>query len=102
MSGTNAGRPKTSSRHIKFSDGSVTVLVNDCNQGVFYSKKYKDEHSKMYADMFLYLPWQDEEEFLGEAKISEVACEALWDEFGEMALDLKEQLRLMIRNSRLA
>ena len=79
MSGTNAGRPKTSSRHIKFSDGSVTVLVNDCNQGVFYSKKYKDEHSKMYANLFLYLPWQNEKEFLGESSRSEEVCQAIWD-----------------------
>ena len=105
VSGPNAQIPEGERRlphHIEFSDGTVMKLVNDGKQRVIDSKKHKDEHSKMYADMFLYLPWQDEEEFLGEARISEVACEALWDEFGEMALDLKEQLRLMIRNSRLA
>ena len=105
VSGPNAGIPEEQRllpRHIEFSDGSVMVLVNDGNQRVIDSKTHKDEHSKMYAAMFLYLPWQNEEEFLGEASRSEEACQALWDEYKEMALDLKEQLRLAIRNSRLS
>ena len=105
MSGPNAEIPEDQRllpRHIEFSDGSVMVLVNDGKQRVIDSKKHKDKHSQMYADMFLYLPWQNEEEFLGESSRSEEACQALWDDFKEMALDLKEQLRLTIRNARLS
>ncbi len=53
----------------------------------------------MYADLFLYVPWQDEETFLGEASRSEEACQKMWDEWGEAAKDLKKQLYRMIKES---
>ena len=53
----------------------------------------------MYADMFLYLPWQDEEQFFGDASRSEEVCQAMWDEWEDAAIDLKEQLYRMIKKS---
>ena len=88
--------------HIEFSDGTVMVLVRNGNQRVIDSKNHKDDHRRKYADMFLYLPWEDEEEFLGESSRSEEACLELWNVVGEMALDLKEQLRRMTRKARLS
>ena len=62
-------------------------------------KKHKDKHAQMYADMFLYVPWQDEEVFFGEASRSEEACQALWDLWGDAAKDQKRQLDRMIKES---
>ena len=67
------------------------MLVKDGNQRVIDSKKHTSDHAKQYADIFLYLPWDDEEDFLGESSRSMEACQAMWDVHKDMALDLKEQ-----------
>ena len=51
----------------------------------------------MYADMFLYLPWQYEEQFLGDANRSKEVSQAMWDEWGDAAKYLKKQLYCMIK-----
>ena len=40
-------------------------------------KKYKDTDAQMYTIMFLYILWQEEEVFLGEAINYEEACQAM-------------------------
>ena len=56
----------------------------------------------MYADMFLYVPWDNEEEFLGTAKRSLDECKAKWDELGPAALDLKGQIQELVKTSLLS
>ena len=63
------------------------------------TQNHRDVHKQMYADMFLYIPWDNEERFLGDAKSSIVVCQAMWDEYGEAAIDMKNQLRNMIKKS---
>ena len=75
------------------------ILLMTVPPRVIDHKKNKDKHAQIYADMFLYLPWQDEEQFHGEASRSEEACQALLDEWGDAAKDLKEQLYQMIKQS---
>jgi hypothetical protein len=53
--------------HIQLSDGKILILLKNVPPRVIDTKKHKDLHAQLYADMFLYLPWQDEEQFLGEA-----------------------------------
>ena len=67
-----------------------------------HKKHAAGTHEQMYADMFLYLPWQNEEEFLGEARRSEEACKAMWGVYGGAATELKEKLRRRIREARLS
>ena len=90
---------KQKRRDIKLSDGSIMILLMTVPPRVIDHKKNKDKHAQIYADMFLYLPWQDEEQFHGEASRSEEACQALLDEWGDAAKDLKEQLYQMIKQS---
>lgn len=88
--------------HIVLSDGRILLLLRNCPARVIDTEKHKDKHSQMYADMFLYVPWEDEEHFLGGARRSLEACQAKWEEWGEAALDLKNQLRSMVKESWLA
>ena len=39
--------------------------------------------------MFLCIPWQDEEDFFGEASRSEETCQKLWDKWRDSAKDLE-------------
>ena len=102
VSGQNENVPEEERRlpsHIELSDGSILVLLTTGKPRVINPKKHKDKHAQMYADMFLYLPWQDEKQFLGEASRSKEVCQAMWDEWGDAAKDLKEQLYDMIKRS---
>ena len=65
----------------------------------YFILAYIATHKQMYADMFLYIPWDNEERFLGHAKSSIEVCQAMWDEYGEAAIDLKNQLRSIIKQS---
>ena len=56
----------------------------------------------MYADMFLYVPWDNEEEFLGAAKRSLEECKAKWDVLGPEALDMKRQVHELVKTSLLS
>ena len=86
--------------HIKLSDGSILILLKTTPPRVIDPKKHKeDSHAQMYADMFLYVPWHDEEAFFGEASRSKEACQALWDVWGDAAKDLKKQLYRRIKES---
>ena len=100
VSGPNAKEPEENRHlpsHIQLSDGSILILLT--TPRVIDPKKHKDKHAQMYADLFLYVPWQDEETFLGEASRSEEACQKKWDEWGEAAIDLKKQLYKKIKES---
>ena len=102
MSGPNANEPEEGRRlqsHIKLCDGSILILMTTVLPTVIDPKKHKDKHAQMYADMFLYLPWQDGEQFLGEASRSEEVCQAMWDNRGDAAKDLKQQLYSKIKES---
>ena len=66
---------------------------------VLDTQKHKDIHKQMYADLFLYIPWENEEHFLGEAKSSMEVCQAKWDEYGQAAINMKNQLRNIIKQS---
>ena len=69
---------------------------------VIDTQEHKDVHRQMYADMFLYLPWDNEEDFLGEARRSFDACKAKWNLLGHAALDLKQQLKELVKTSLLS
>ena len=84
--------------HFQLSDGSIMMLVGK-SRVVDYKKHAPGSHAQRYADMFLYLPWENEEQFLGEARISEEACQKMWEEYGEAALNVKNQLKSMIKRS---
>ena len=77
----------------------VTDLLTSTPPRVIDSKKHKDKHVQMYTELFLYVLWQDEETFLGEASRSEEAGQKKWDEWGESAKDLKKQLYRKIKES---
>ena len=83
--------------HIKLSDGRILLLMR--RPRVLDTQKHKDIHKRMYADLFLYIPWENEEQFLGEAKSSIEVCQAKWDEYGQAAIDMKNQLRNIIKQS---
>ena len=34
-----------------------------------HTQNHKDIHKQRYADMFLYIPWDNEERFLGDSKV---------------------------------
>ena len=102
VSGPNANKPEEERKlpsHINLSDGSFLILLTTTPPRVIDPKKHTDEHAQMYADMFLYVPWQDEEVFFGEASRSVEACQALRDLWGDAAKDLKRQLYRMIKES---
>ena len=77
--------------HIKLSDGRILLLMR--RPRVLDTQKHKDVHRQMYADLFMYIPWENEEQFLGEARHSMEVCQAKWDEYGQAAIDMKNQLR---------
>lgn len=83
--------------HIKLADGRILILMR--RPRVLDTQKHKDIHKQMYADLFLYIPWENEEQFLGEAKHSLEVCQALWDEHGQAAIDMKNQLRNTIKQA---
>ena len=100
VSGSNRNVPLNDRRlpsHIKLSDGRILLLMR--RPRVLETQNHKDIHKQMYADMFLYIPWDNEERFLGDAKSSIEVCQAMWDEYGEVAIDMKNQMRNMIQKS---
>ena len=100
VSGRNRNVPLNDRRlpsHIKLSDGRILLLMR--RPRVLDTHDHKDIHKQMYADMFLFIPWDNEESFLGDAKRSIEVCQAMWDEYGEAAIDLKNQLRSIIKQS---
>ena len=102
VSGPNANKPEEERKLpslINLSDGSILILLTTAPPRVINPKKHMDKHEQMYADMFLYVPWQDEEVFFGEASRSVEACQALCDLWGDAAKDLKRQLYRMIKES---
>ena len=86
-------------KHIVFSDGTVYMLLKSTSTRILDTKEHSDDHHQMYADMFLYIPWDSEEEFLGTAKNSIDDCQAKWNEFGHEALDIKNQIREKVKAS---
>ena len=62
---------------------------NQVDHSIPQSSWGSNTNAQMYADMFLYIPWQDEEVFFGEAGRSEEAGQKLWDKWGDAAKDLK-------------
>ena len=102
VSGPNANVPLQDRRlpsHIVLSDGQMLVLLKDNQPRILDTQQHNDEHEQMYADMFLYIPWSDEEQFLGEAQRSLPACCVMWEEWGHAAMDLKNQLRELVKAS---
>ena len=75
--------------HFVLADGNVMVRLRLENLRVTNTKHHGSKHEQMYSDMFLYVPWENEERFLGEARESEEACKALWDRYEESVRDLK-------------
>ena len=93
VSGENSGIPSEQRRlpkHIVLSDSSVLLLLRSSSTCVIDTQEHRDVRRQMYADMFLYLPWDNEEDFLGEARRSFDACKAKWNLLGHAALDLKQ------------
>lgn len=102
VSGRNAQIPENQRRlpsHIVLADGQTLLLLRNIPARVLDTPKEKDEHSRMYANLFLYVPFSDEESFLGEARRSLEACHAKWLEFGAAATDLRNQLRTFVTES---
>ena len=99
VSGSNRNVPLNDRRlpsHIKLSDGRILLLMR--RPRVLDTQNHKDIHKQRYADMFLYIPWENEERFLGGSKCS-IICQAMWEEYGEAATDMKNQLREVIKQS---
>ena len=87
--------------HFKLSDSNI--MKRKRKPSVIDHKKHAaGTHDQMYADMFLYLPWDNAEEFLGEARRSEEVCKAMWGVYGGAVKELKEKLRRRIREARLS
>ena len=100
VSGPNVNKPEEEIKlpsHIKLSYGSILILLTTTPSRVTDPKKHKYKHAQMYYAMVLYLPWQDEKQFLGDANRSKEVCQAMWDEWGDAAKDPKEQLYDMIK-----
>ena len=105
VSGENSGIPLDQRRlpkHIVLSDGSVLLLLRSSSTRIIDTQEHKDVHRQRYADMFLYIPWDNEEDFLGEASRSFEACRAKWDLLGPAAQDLKQQLKELVKTSLLS
>ena len=105
VSGENSEIPFEQRRlpkHILLSDGSVLLLLRSSSTRIIDTQEHRDVHRQMYADMFLYLPWDNEEDFLGEARRSFDVCQAKWNLLGHAALDLKQQLKELVKTSLLS
>ena len=105
VSGENSEIPFEQRRlpkHILLSDGSVLLLLRSSSTRIIDTQEHRDAHRRMYADMFLYLPWDNEEDFLGEASRSFEACRAKWDLLGPAAQDLKRQLKELVKSTLLS
>ena len=85
--------------HFVLADGNVMVRLRLENLRVMSSNHHGSKHEQMYSDMFLYVPWENEEQFLGEARESEEACKTLWERYKESIRDLKNQLKSRIRSA---
>ena len=86
-------------KHIVLTDGTVLLLLRSSSTRVLDTQEHKEQHRQMYGDMFLYVPWENEEEFLGNARRSIDDCQAKWNEWGAAAIDLKHQLQMLTRES---
>ena len=80
----------------------MLVLIKKSSLRVINTWNHKGKHSQMYSDLFLYLPWENEEEFLGEASRFEEACQEMWEMYGEAALSVKEQLKSLAKEALLS
>ena len=90
--------------HIMLGEGEMMVLLKKSSLRVLNTVKHKDKdmHARMYSDMLIYLPWDNEEEFLGEACRSEDVCQEMWEEYGEAALSVKTQLNNLVKEALLS
>ena len=80
----------------------MLLLLRSSSTRIIDTQDHKDNHRRMYADMFLYIPWDNEEDFLGDASRSFEACRAKYDLLGPAALDLKQQLKELVKSSLLS
>ena len=85
--------------HFVLADGNVMVRLRSENLKVTSTKHHGSKHEQMYSNMFLYVPWEKEEQFPGEARESEEACQALWDRYEASVQDIKTQLTRRIRRA---
>ena len=85
--------------HFELTDGNIMVRLRLENLRVISTKHHGSKHEQMYSDLFLYVPWENEEQFLGEARESEEACKALWERYKESIRDIKNQLKSRIRSA---
>ena len=102
VAGENQNIPETERllpSHFELTDGNIMVRLRLENLRVISTKHHGSKHEQMYSDLFLYVPWENEEQFLGEARESEEACKALWDRYEESVRDLKNQLKSRIRSA---
>ena len=102
VAGDNANVPEDERllpSHFVLGDGNVMVRLRSENLRVTSTKRHGSKHEQMYSDMFLYMPWEKEEQFLGEARESEEACQALWDRYEASVQDIKTQLTRRIRRA---
>ena len=74
--------------HFLLSDGTMMKRLSK-PRVIDHKKSALKTHAQMYADMFLYVPWKNEEQFLGEAWRSEERCAAMWEVYGQAAMDLE-------------
>ena len=102
VAGDNADVPEDERllpSHFLLGDRNVMVRLRSENLRVTSTKHHGSKHEQMYSDMFLYVPWENEEQFLGEARQSEEACQALWDRYEASVQDIKTQLTRRIRRA---
>ena len=72
------------------------ILMKASARRVINHGHHKSNHEKMYADMLIFLPWDSEEDFLGDACRSKEACEAMWEEYEEAVYSVKRQLNRLV------
>jgi hypothetical protein len=65
---------------------------------MFHSKTDDFPLTPTFA-MVLYIPWQDQEQLFKDARRSLDVCQPKWKEWGEDALDLKNQLKQVVKES---
>ena len=86
--------------HILLDDGQLMVL-REKPVCIRKSSHSRDEHNKMYASLLMYLPWQNEVDYLGAAATSIETCQTMWEAHEEQCLSTAEELKRMLRNSAL-
>ena len=83
--------------HIFLREGGIMVLRGT---PVCVDKPYpKDQHSRTYANLLMYLPWKSEADYLGDAAASPEKCQEMWEDKQVTCQNTADELKRMLRDS---